>query len=410
MSMTDQPAEWRHLELQWRLRTDVRFPAWYRLSLHEVDSEKSLMEANRINLLGASSEDLLALAAKLNEAPFRARQIFAGIYRRRLSDWKNFSDLGKGLRQRLEEQYTIGYAPAIKTFSSADGTRRYLFEVSPGQRIEAVLIPEPRRDTICISTQVGCAVECLFCVTGKLPMRRNLSPGEIVGQILSLQNDRSSEEKRLNIVIMGMGEPLHNYDNVMKALRLMTDPDGMSISPRRITLSTSGVVPGIEQLAREPIIPNLAISLNATTDEVRDVLIPINQKWNIAALLQACRNFPLERRRRITFEYVLIDRVNDTPADALRLVELLAGFRKKVNLIPLNSDPWVPLKASGEDRILAFQKILIDHNITAPLRRPRGDDISAACGMLAGREQPHGDQLHLPPRPAHSSTLVRLGL
>jgi 23S rRNA (adenine2503-C2)-methyltransferase len=358
------------------------------------------MGASRINLLGASQDDIAALVEELKEAPFRVGQIFAGIYRRGLSDWDQFSDLGKPLRHRLAQSYTIEYPPVIKTFSSADGTRRYLFEVSRGQRIEAVLIPERRRDTVCISTQVGCAVECLFCVTGKLPMRRNLSPGEIVGQILTLQKDRSRDEKRLNIVIMGMGEPLHNYDNVMKALRLMTHPGGMSISPRRITLSTSGVVPGIERLAREAIVPNLAISLNATTDDVRDVLIPINKKWNITALLQACRNFPLERRRRITFEYVLIDRVNDTPADARRLVDLLAGFRKKINLIPLNADPWVPLKAPNEDRLRAFQKILIDNGITAPVRRPRGDDISAACGMLAGREQPHGDQDHPPPRPA----------
>jgi 23S rRNA (adenine2503-C2)-methyltransferase len=368
------------------------------------------MEGNRINLLGASQEDISAVVAELKETPFRSRQIFAGIYRRRLSDWDQFSDLGKPLRQRLGQRYTIECFPVIKTFSSADGTRRYLFEVSPGLRIEAVLIPERQRDTVCISTQVGCAVECLFCVTGKLPMRRNLTPGEIVGQILTLQKDRGSEEKRLNIVIMGMGEPLHNYENVMKAFRLMTHPGGMSISPRRITLSTSGVVPAIERLAREPIVPNLAISLNATTDDVRDVLIPINKKWNIAALLQACRNFPLERRRRITFEYVLIDQVNDTPADARRLVDLLAGFRKKINLIPLNSDPWVPLKAPGEDRIVAFQKILIDNQITAPVRRPRGDDISAACGMLAGREQPHGDQHHPPPRPARPSTLARLAI
>jgi 23S rRNA (adenine2503-C2)-methyltransferase len=368
------------------------------------------MDASRTNLLGASQEDISAVVEELKEAPFRVRQIFAGIYRRGLSDWDQFSDLGKPLRQRLGQQYTIEYPPVIKTFHSGDGTRRYLFEVSPGQRIEAVLIPERQRDTVCISTQVGCAVECLFCVTGKLPMRRNLSPGEIIGQILTLQKERSREEKRLNIVIMGMGEPMHNYDNVMKALRLMTHPSGMSISPRRITLSTAGVVPAIERLAREPVVPNLAISLNATTDEVRDVLIPINKKWNIAALLQACRDFPLERRRRITFEYVLIDRVNDTPADARRLVDLLAGFRKKINLIPLNSDPWVPLKAPDEDRILAFQKILIDNRITAPVRRPRGDDISAACGMLAGREQPHADPHNPPPRPARPSTLVRLGI
>lgn len=239
-------------------------------------------------------------------------------------------------------------------------------------------------------------------------MRRNLSAGEIVAQVLALASERGTSGKRLNIVIMGMGEPLHNYDNVMKALRLMTDPEGISISPRRITLSTSGVVPEIERLAREPVIPNLAISLNATTDAVRDILIPINRKWNIATLLAACRSFPLARRRRITFEYVLIDGINDTPEDAHRLAGLLDGLKKKVNLIPLNADPWVPLRPSSEDRILAFQKILTSHQITAYIRRPRGDDISAACGMLAGREEKNSDLSHPPPKPAKASALARL--
>ncbi len=222
-------------------------------------------------------------------------------------------------------------------------------------------------------------------------MRRNLSAGEIVGQVLALQADRGTLPKRLNVVIMGMGEPMHNYENVMRAIRLMADKEGMSLSPRRITLSTSGVVPGLQRLAAETVIPNLAVSLNATTDEVRDILIPINRKWNIATLMQACRDFPLERRRRITFEYVLIAGMNDSDADALRLVRLLRGMKQKVNLIPLNADPWVPLKTPGEERILAFQKILLEHHITAYIRRPRGDDVSAACGMLAGREQPRGD-------------------
>jgi 23S rRNA (adenine2503-C2)-methyltransferase len=239
-------------------------------------------------------------------------------------------------------------------------------------------------------------------------MRRNLDAGEIVGQVLALQEDRVTTGKRLNIVIMGMGEPLLNYDNVMKALRLMVDRQGIDLSPRRITLSTSGIVPGIQRLGKEPVIPNLAISLNASTDAVRDLLIPINRKWNIATLLQACRDFPLEARRRITFEYVLIDGVNDTPEDAHRLVGLLKGLKKKINLIPLNPDPWVPLKPPSEDRILAFQKILIDSYITAGIRRPRGDDVSAACGMLAGREEARETGEHLPPRPARPTVIARL--
>jgi 23S rRNA (adenine2503-C2)-methyltransferase len=345
------------------------------------------------NLVGASLEEIETAVRGMEEPAYRARQIYAGIYRRLLHSWDQFTDLGKKFREKLKDQFVIEYIPVRQVFVSRDGTRRYLFEVAPGHRIESVFIPEERRDTLCISTQVGCAGGCLFCATGKLPMRRNLSPGEIVGQVLSLQADRGSVSKRLNVVVMGMGEPLHNYENVMKAIRLMTDDRGMSISARRVTLSTSGVVPGIRKLAEEPVIPNLAISLNATTDAVRDLLVPINKKWNIAALLDACRSFPFEQRRRITFEYVLIDGINDSPEDAHRLARILQGLKKKINLIPLNADPWIPLKAPGLERVLQFEKILADHHITVNIRRPRGDDVSAACGMLAGREQAQGDQI-----------------
>jgi 23S rRNA (adenine2503-C2)-methyltransferase len=338
------------------------------------------------NIVGLSLQEIESHLQELGEPRYRARQVFSGIYRRRLQSWSQFSDLAKKLRAQLQERFAVAYPSLEKSFQSVDGTRRYLFDVGPDQRVESVFIPEERRDTFCISTQVGCAVECLFCVTGKLKMRRNLTAGEVVGQVLALQADRGTEPKRLNVVIMGMGEPLHNYDNVMKAIRLMTDPDGVSISPRRITLSTSGVVPKIKALAMEPVIPNLAISLNATTDAVRDVLIPINRKWNIEALLQACREFPLEKRRRITFEYVLIGGMNDSPEDARRLVWLLRGLKQKVNLIPLNADPWIPLEAPNEERVLRFQQILVENHLTAYIRRPRGDDISAACGLLAGRE------------------------
>ncbi len=340
------------------------------------------------NLVGASLAEMEALVVELGEARFRARQLYTGIYHRRLRGWEMFTDLAKPLREKLSRHAVIAYPGVVSVFQSTDGTRRYLFEVAGSHRIESVFIPEEKRDTVCISTQVGCAVGCLFCATGKLPMRRNLSAGEIIGQILALQADRNSDAKRLNIVIMGMGEPLLNYDNVMKALRLMTDPLGMAISTRRITLSTSGIVPALERLAQEDLVPNLAISLNATTDAVRDRLIPINRKWNIAALLEACRRFPLEPRRRITFEYVLIEGVNDSPDDALRLVRLLKGVKKKVNLIPLNADPLIPLRPPGEESVLAFQRILIDHHLTAYIRRPRGEDVSAACGMLAARDLP----------------------
>ncbi len=341
---------------------------------------------DKINLVGKTLNEIEAVISGMNQPGYRARQIYAGIYQRLLRGWDQFTDLAKPFREKLKEQFVVEYPAVRQVFVSKDNSRRYLMELTGGQKVEAVFIPEVRRDTFCISTQVGCAVGCLFCVTGKLPMKHNLTPGEIVGQILALRGDQGTGTKRLNIVIMGMGEPLLNYPNVLAAINLMTDDKGMSISPRRITLSTSGIVPGIKKLAEEPVIPNLAISLNATTDAVRDRLIPINKKWNLAVLLEACRSFPLERRRRITFEYVLIEGVNDTTEDAQRLVRLLRGLKKKINLIPLNADPWVPLKAPGEDRIQAFQKILVDHHITVNIRRPRGEDVSAACGMLAGRE------------------------
>ncbi len=343
-----------------------------------------------VNLLGATLQEIEAQVAGIGAPRYRARQIYAGIYRRRIRSWQECTDLPKELRRTLSERFAIAYPRLDRTFVSRDGTRRYLFEVSPGMKVESVFIPEDRRDTFCLSTQVGCAVACLFCATGRLPLRRNLTAAEIVGQALALQADRDRPDRRLNVVIMGMGEPLYNYESVMRAVRLMADPEGMAISPRHITLSTCGVVPGIERLASEPVLPNLAVSLSATTDEVRDRLIPVNRRWNIAALLDACRRFPLDRRRRITIEYVLIGGINDSDEDAIRLARLLRGLKKKINLIPLNADPSVPLRPPEEARMLAFQRILADRRVSAFIRRPRGADISAACGMLAARE-PRGD-------------------
>jgi len=326
-----------------------------------------------INLVGMASGEIEEAIAELGEPRYRARQIYAGVYGRLWRDWDQFTDLGKSLREKLRARFSIEYPEISRIFVSSDGTRRYLFDVGPGQRIEAVFIPEENRDTLCVSTQVGCALGCLFCATGRLPMKRNLSAGEIAGQVLALEADRGVQAKRLNIVIMGMGEPFNNYENVMSALRLMTCGEGMSISPRRITLSTAGIVPGIDRLASEPVQPNLAISLNATTDTVRDRLMPVNRKWNIAVLLDACRRFPLAERRRITFEYVLIGGVNDSTEDARRLVRLLGNLRHKVNLIPLNADPELEFRPPAPERVEAFARTLAEHYITASVRRPRGE-------------------------------------
>ncbi len=336
------------------------------------------------SLIGMNLQELADLVRNLGQPVFRAKQLYRAIYDRGVRDFTEMSELSKPLRATIHKQWSLAAPTIQETFRSRDQTTRYLFEVGPKDRIEAVLIPEAKRDTYCISSQVGCAVACPFCVTATLGLRRNLTAGEIVAQVLTLRRERPSRPH--NVVFMGMGEPLHNYDAVMKAIQLMTDPNGLAIPTRRITLSTSGVVPSILRLATEPVLPNLAISLNATTDRTRTQLIPINQKWNIASLLAACRKFPAERRRRITFEYVLIDGVNDTLEDARRLKTLLTGFPTRVNLIPLNADPWIALKPSPSPRVAAFQNFLRAKGMTVHRRRPRGEDVSAACGMLAGRE------------------------
>ncbi len=337
-----------------------------------------------VNWVGVNLEEIEAAVTGMGEPRYRGRQIYSGIYHHLYRSWDQFTALGKQLRGKLKAQFAIAYPDVKKAFISRDGTRRYLLEVGSRQQIESVFIPEERRDTFCISTQVGCAVGCPYCVSGMLPLERNLSPGEIIGQILLMKADRGTATKRLNIVIMGMGEPLNNYGNVMDAIRLMTDDQGLSIPLRRVTVSTAGVVPGIRRLAKEAIIPNLAISLNAATDEVRDTLVPVNKRWNIEALLESCRSFPLAHRRWITFEYILIKGINDSNEDAQRLARLLQKIRKKkINLIPLNSHPWIPFKPPGRKRVLEFQRILSDRHITVHVRRPRGEDISAACGMLA---------------------------
>jgi len=346
-----------------------------------------------VNLVGMTFSEIEAAMAELGEPKYRARQIYAGVYRWLWRDWDQFTNIGKVLREKLRARYSIKYPELNQTFVSRDGTRRYLFDVGEGLCIEAVFIPEEKRDTLCISTQVGCAMGCIFCATGRLPMQRNLSAGEIAGQILSLEADRGVQAKRLNIVIMGMGEPFNNYENVMSALRLMTCGEGMSISPRRITLSTAGIVPGIDRMAAEPVQPNLAISLNAATDAVRSRLMPVNRKWNIDALLAACRRFPLVKRRRITFEYVLIDGINDSIGEARRLVQLLGNLRHKVNLIPLNADAALEFKPPSPERVEAFARVLADHYVTVNIRRPRGEDIAAACGMLAGAGVPPASRL-----------------
>lgn len=315
---------------------------------------------------------------------FRAAQIYKSVYQRWFGDFDLMTDLPKPLRASLAEEWDIHLPAVHRRFDSVDGTRRYLVRLADGEFAETVFIPEEHRSTICISSQVGCALACTFCLTGQLGLTRHLSAGEIVTQVLIAQRDNLGWEQRdaFNIVLMGMGEPLHNYDNVMKATRILHDEHGLNISMSRITLSTAGLLPAIERLAEEPMIPNLAISLTGATNEKRNELMPINRKYPIEQLLDAVRRFPLKHRQRVTFEYVLMRGVTDAPEDAFHLVKLLKGIRAKVNLIPLNEAEEIGYKRPSDSAVERFQQILIDHNISAFVRKNRGNDISAACGQL----------------------------
>jgi 23S rRNA (adenine2503-C2)-methyltransferase len=257
-----------------------------------------------------------------------------------------------------------------------------VLELQDARRIESVFIPDTPAMTFCVSTQVGCAMACGFCLTGKMGLARNLTAGEIAGQVRVLAAVTGLLDKPFNIVLMGMGEPLHNYDNTMKALRLLHEEHGLAVSPRRVTLSTVGIVPGLERLAQEPLMPNLAISLHATTEGQRTELVPPNKKYSLASLIEACRKFPLKKRSRITFEYVMLAGVNDLPEDARRLARLLTGIKAKVNLIPLNAAPGISFERPSDARVDRFAQILADRHITVSVRKSRGRDIRAACGQL----------------------------
>jgi 23S rRNA (adenine2503-C2)-methyltransferase len=290
--------------------------------------------------------------------------------------------LSRSLRASLESTGTID-TPRLETrLTSEDGTSKFLLCMKDGRRIEAVFIPDTPAQTFCVSTQVGCAMNCGFCLTARMGLVRQLDAGEIVGQVRLLAHETNLAGKAFNIVLMGMGEPLHNYDATMKALRILGDAEGLAVPPRRITLSTVGLVPALDRLAAESLIPNLAISIHATTDALRDELVPINRKYPIAALIAACRRFPLGARRRITFEYVLLDQVNDSAEDARRLAGIVGGLKAKVNLLPLNEAPGLPFRRPSDARVNAFAKTLADRDVRVSVRRSRGRDIRAACGQL----------------------------
>jgi 23S rRNA (adenine2503-C2)-methyltransferase len=340
------------------------------------------VSSSRADLVGLLPAEVESLMEALGQPRYRGRQVFHWVQARRILDTEAMTNLSRRLRSALASRARVSRPAVAQLQCSRDGTRKFLLRLTDGEEIESVLIPDEDRLTACISTQVGCPLACRFCLTGLMGLRRNLRAGEIVGQILTLQDTLDQGERISNIVLMGMGEPLLNFSQVERALRILCDAHGASYSPRRITLSTAGHVPGIQKLAAADLNVNLAVSLNATTDAVRDELMPINRRWPIAELLRACRAYPLPNRRRLTFEYVMLDGVNDAQQDATRLVGLLRGIRCKLNLIPFNTAPDLPDRPSPRERVEAFQRILRNAGITATIRQSRGWDIAAACGML----------------------------
>ena len=340
-----------------------------------------------VELLGKSVEELRALVASLGEPAYRGAQLYHALYAERRFDFAAMTNLPAALRARLAQEARIGVPRTVKRYHSADGAVRYLLalegEGAAATSIEAVFMPEARRQTICISTQAGCAVNCHFCLTAQLGLIRNLTAGEIAGQVLVvLEDNRAMLVPQTNVVLMGQGEPLLNYEPVMAAVRILLDPKGMGLSPKHVTLSTSGILPGIERLAQEKVRPKLAVSLNASTDEQRNAIMPINRKYPLAALLEACRRYPLRPWERLTFEYVLLGGFNDQPEDARRVAKLLANLRAKVNLIPWNPGE-LPYRPPEPERIEEFRRILTEKGLPAFVRFSRGQDIMAACGQLA---------------------------
>ena len=364
-----------------------------------------------MELLGKSKTELREFCASLGEPAYRGAQIYHALYAERKFAFVQVTNLPAALRQRLSAEACITLPTVRQRYASQDGSVRYLLSLLGSQSessrivgaqhatpllghqlsglarpasVEAVFMPSEGRQTICISTQAGCAVDCQFCLTAQLGLIRNLSAGEILAQLLlPLEEHKPELAPQTNLVLMGQGEPLLNFDNVMAALRIVLDPEGIGLSPKHVTLSTSGIVPGIERLAKEPVRPKLAISLNASNDEQRDALMPINRKYPLAALMEACRNYPLRPWEHLTFEYVMLGGINDSPEDARRVVRLLAPLKRvKVNLIPWNPGE-LPFHESSAEQIDQFRRILVDRGVPAFVRYSRGRDVMAACGQLA---------------------------
>ena len=333
-------------------------------------------------LVGMDLADLQRLLGP-EQPSFRARQLFDALYKQRVENLSDITNLPQNIRRQLVANTTIGLPEAEQRYDSRDGTRRYLLRLADNRTVESVWMPEENRDTICISSQVGCPVDCRFCLTALMGLERNLTAGEIVAQVLYVvrANRLAAPRERLNIVMMGMGEPLLNLDNVLKATRLLTDKTGLALAEKRITVSTSGIIPKMDELGTENIRPKLAISLNASTEEQRRELMPITRKYHLRDLMDACKRYPLRPWEKLTFEYVLLKDVNDSEADARRVVRLIAHLNCKVNLIALNPGPGIAFETPEEERVHNFQQI-VRRAVPCFIRKPRGRDIFAACGQL----------------------------
>lgn len=346
-------------------------------------------EATRLNLFGLGRAALEAAFAELGEPAYRARQVYTWLYKKRARSLDAMTDLKKELRRRLAGSFRVEWPALVERQLSYDGTRKYLFRLPGGTdprggpSIESVYIPDERRRTICISTQAGCPLRCAFCLTGIGGYRRNLEPWEILGQVAAVMDDAPRREGMpWNVVIMGMGEPLLNYENTVAALRVLMDKDGFAVAPKKLTLSTVGILPALEKLMQEPVRPNLAISLHASNAALRRELMPIEEKYPLADVIRAAQRYRLPRGGRVTYEYVLLKGVNDTLPHARQLLRLLSGTRAKLNLIPLNPAPQVPFEAPTAPALDAFCRVLADAGMTVSVRKPRGQDILAACGQL----------------------------
>ena len=336
----------------------------------------------KTDLAGLELRELEEFVQSLGHKKFHARQIYRWIWKRGVTDFNEMTNLSRELRTALAERAVVSLPDVVQHDVSEDGTQKFVLRLADGRLIESVFIPDTPKQTFCVSTQVGCAMGCAFCLTGKMGLIRHLTAAEIAGQVRLLAKSTDLLDKSFNIVLMGMGEPLQNYDATMKSLRMLNEKEGLDMHPRRVTLSTVGLVPMMDRLAQEDLMPNLAVSLHAATEETRRSIVPPTKKYSLQDIIEACKRFPVSKRRRIMFEYVMLKGVNDSDADARKLVKVLSGVKAKVNLLPLNEAAGIPFERPSDERVNTFAKILAGKGLMVSVRKSRGRDIRAACGQL----------------------------